>query len=460
MTGPSHPRIGMDGLNLALPQGTGVATYARNLARAAREMGAPLDLIYGLNVPPGTAREARETLFFSALAEGRNGNEPPERISPWGRVRRQFIPAWPRDLVEVPLRGRVARQEVAARVPDCDRLFTSHRLFYRAGRYLRRHGRLMPVRVPDPPAIMHWTYPVPVKLLGARNVYTIHDLVPLRLPYLSLEDKAYHERLLRQCAAEAAHIATVSEASRNDILAHLPVDETGVTNLYQPVVARHGTARPAEEIAAQLGALFGLEPQGYLLFLGAIEPKKNLARLIEAYLAAPIATPLVIAGPEGWGAEDALRLAGPGYPGARRIRRLGYLPDGQLDLLLRGARALLFPSLHEGFGLPAAEAMLAGVPVIAGDVGGLREVVGDAGVLVDPHDVAAIRAAILAVDGDAALRNRLAAAGQARIAAFAMQPYQARLQALHARLLAEPPALPGVPPLRLPLPFLAGERIR
>lgn len=435
---PSGLRVGVDGFNLALRQGTGVATYARTLVAALGEAGRRVDLIYGLDVPASAPPALRETLFFSALAEGRSGNEPPERITRWGRLRRRFLSARTRDLVEVPLAGRVVRLGEGARLPACARLFTCDRLFFLGGRYLRRFGRVMPVRVPDPPAIMHWTYPVPVRLIGSRNVYTIHDLVPLRQPYLSREDKAYHARLLEACIAAATHLVTVSEASRREILAHLPVDPARLTNTYQALPAPV-TPLDTATLATRLRALFGLEAGRYLLFHGAIEPKKNLARLIEAYLTADLTTPLVLAGPEGWDARDALQLLDRAGPAAARVRRLGYLPEAQLSLLVQGARAALFPSLAEGFGLPALAAMRAGVPLVASDAGALPELVGDAALLVDPYDVDAIRAALVAIDTDSQLRARLAAAGPPRAQAFAMAPYRARLDALHARLLSISP---------------------
>ncbi|MDF0490492.1 glycosyltransferase family 1 protein [Sphingomonas sp. H39-1-10] len=435
-------RVGIDGFNLALAKGTGVATYARTLAEALHGLGRRIDLVYGLNVPPKSAREQRETLFFAALAEGRSGEEPPARITPWGRVRRALLGPAPRDLVEVPVAGRVVRQGVAARVPEFERLFTYHRLFYIGRRYLKRYGRLMPVRMAEPPAIMHWTYPVPVRLVGARNVYTIHDVVPLKLPYLSLEDKAYHERLLRACVAAGDHILTVSQASRADILDCLGLAPEAVTAIHQAVSESFDRADAPDAEARRLRSLFDLEPRSYFLFYGATEPKKNVGRLIEAYLGAPIDRPLVIAGPEAWSSEGELRLLngahGKALMRAGQVRRIDYLSAEHLGLLLRGARALVFPSLYEGFGLPPVEAMRAGVPVIAGDAGALPEIVGDAALLVDPYDAAAIGRAMTRLDTDEDLCARLVERGRARAGAFALAPYQAALEAFHAHLLAAP----------------------
>ncbi len=113
---------------------------------------------------------------------------------------------------------------------------------------------------------------------------------------------------------------------------------------------------------------------------------------------------------------------------------LDYAPFRLLVNLIRGARAVLFPSLYEGFGLPALEAMLLGTPVVTSNTASMPEVVGDAALTVDPYDVSALVRAIQAVDGDAELRARLAAAGPRRAAQFSPERYAARLEALYARL--------------------------
>ena len=442
-------RIGIDGFNLAMAEGTGVATYARAFADACAQLGRRIDLVYGLNVPRRSMAQQRETLFFAALAEGKSGGEPPERRTTMGKLRHMLLTPASRQLVDVPVSGRVIRKGIGGRVPAFDRLFTLNRLFSLGERHLRRYGKLLPVRVPDPPAIMHWTYPVPVRMIGSRNVYTIHDLVPLRLPYLSLEDKRYHERLLQACVAAADHILTVSECSRRDILAYLPLEAQDVTNTYQALPERFATDPTKVGLAGPLRAIFDLEPQRYFLYFGAIEPKKNVGRLIEAYLMASLDVPLVLAGPDAWRAEGELRLlqgqGGIAAMGTGRIRRLGYLPAAHLDLLVRGARAVVFPSLYEGFGLPVLEAMSAGTPVIAGSQGALPEIVGDAGRLVDPYDVGAIRAAMIELDQDEDLRGNLAEAGRSRSEDFTMAHYRARIDAIHVRLMAEPASTARTP---------------
>lgn len=426
-------RIGVDGYNLALRQGTGVATYARTLARAIDAMGWPIDLLYGLQVSPKSRLEARESLFFALLGEGDDGGQSLKPTLRRAIMRALMTPA-DRHMVPVPVAGRVLTVDFAQRLPTFDRLFTLGGLFHISARYYRRYRRFMTVRVPDPPAVMHWTYPLPIRLAGAANIYTIHDLVPLRLPHTSLEDKAYYDALIGECLRTADHVVTVSEASRRDILDLFPIDPSRVTNTYQPVDVPDAVPGGAA-LEQRLDRLFDLKRDGYFLFFGAIEPKKNVGRLIEAYLSAGVDTPLVIVGAGGWRSDQALRILDGGHgkrlAGADRVRVIDYLPRPLLMELVRGARAVLFPSLYEGFGLPAAEALALGAPLITSNTSALPEVVGEAALMVDPYDVGALTDALRRIDGDAGLRARLAAAGPVQAKRFSMQRYRDKVSQLY-----------------------------
>lgn len=427
--------IGIDGLNLALHRGTGVATYARTLARTVAGLGRAPDLLFGLPVHRRAPMDLRETLFFAEL--GRDdapdvsaGGSMPKR----GRI---FASPMPRHMVEVPVNGRVSAAAFAERMPPFSRLTSFGSLWAVAGRHFRRYRQFLTVKMAAPPAIMHWSYPVPIRLAGAVNLYTIHDLVPLRLPHTSLENKRLHDRMLRACVRHGARICTVSEASRQDIVTFLGADPERVVNCYQSIDPIPLLSPDA--VSARLRALFDLERDGYFLYFGAVEPKKNVGRLIEAYLASEVTTPLVIVGGRSWRSENELRLLGaPGsqtLSGAARIRKLDYLPRRMLDVLIAGARAVLFPSLYEGFGLPVVEALARGVPVMTSTGGSLPEVAGDAALLVDPYDVNAMAIAIRTLDSDAGLRARLAAAGPPQTADFSDAAFGDRLAALYRSVL-------------------------
>ncbi len=435
-------RIGLDGYNLAMAQGTGVATYGRTLGAALAEMGHPLDGVFGLDLAQASSATLREVLFFAGL--DRPANEPAPKLTLRRMARRAWLSPFARRAVEAPVRGVVLAEAFKARLPPFDRIFSFGNLFEVGARYFRRYGRFLTLKLRSPPAIMHWTYPLPIRLAGARNIYTIHDLVPLRLPQTSTEDKRYHYELIRRCLTSSAHVCTVSEASRADILQVYPdIAPAQVTNTYQVVPAPAETLAIDEgELRARLSALFDLAPRGYFLYYGALEPKKNLGRLIEAYLGADLTKPLIIVGGRSWKADDELRILtgahGVGLTGLARIRRLDYLPRHLLLLLVRGARAVLFPSLYEGFGLPVVEAMALGTPVMTSTASCLPEIAGEAAFLVDPYDIQAMEAALRRLHQDDVLCDRLASAGPQQASRYSTTAYATRLQGVYSQALSQP----------------------
>jgi glycosyltransferase involved in cell wall biosynthesis len=425
---PANLRIGIDGYNMALPQGTGVATYGRNLAAAIGALGYRVDLLFGLNIPRKAGDELRESLFFGQL-----GADPPHRLTMRRRMRRWRVHPFTHDMTRISVAGRTVSQQGSDRLPSFDRLFNRAELFDICARHFRRYDKFMTVRVPDPPAIMHWTYPLPIRLAGTRNIYTLHDLVPLRLPQSSLEDKRYYDKLVRACVGQADHIVTVSEKSRTDIIELLQADPARITNCYQS--SDMPALRGPDALPNRLHQLFDLRMKDYFLYFGAIEPKKNLGRLIQAYLEANIATPLVIVGAEAWHADRELKLLGAAHgrklPGVDRIRRIDYIPRTLLTDLLHGAKACLFPGLYEGFGLPALEALAAGVPLLASTTGALPEITGGAALTIDPYDMDAMVDGIRRLDSDSMLRNRLTQHGPIQADKFSLIRFSERLGQLY-----------------------------
>lgn len=430
--------IGIDGYNLALPNGTGVATYGFMLARTLQEAGHEVTGIFGVDA--GTDPVMHEIMFYERL-----GQTPPTRHLRRKRSRRilraALRPFHARATTDIPRTARVETASLAERLPAFDRLVTSADLFDVAHRHFQFYGRFLRVRVPNPPRVMHWTYPLPITLEGAANIYTFHDLVPLRLPYTTLDAKQAYRTLLAGCIANGQHICTVSEASRSDIITEFQIDPDRVTNTYQASPLEIGTNDPTED-AAIVENVFGLTHRGYFLHFGAIEPKKNIGRLLEAYLSTGTTAPLVMTGSRGWRSEDELKLLVPedeadtvhGRRMAERVRRLEHLPRALLTRLIRGARAVLFPSIHEGFGLPVLEAMQLGTPVLTSNLGALAEIAGDAALLVNPYDVDAIAEAIRTLDRDAALRAHLASAGPEAASRFSIAAYRARLDEMYDRI--------------------------
>ncbi|HYZ34723.1 MAG TPA: glycosyltransferase, partial [Crenalkalicoccus sp.] len=438
---PGAPLLFLDGYNLALEQGTGVATYARNLSFALGELGYQVGVLYGGRGSPSLDPLIREIAFF----DERVGN-PPAWLTLLRRGRRLVRAPVGEFAAPVPVTGRVIATTFRDRLPHFDALWNAMDAFQQAHANYRVFGTRLKLRIPEAPALMHWTYPLPTLVPGTRNIYTLHDLVPLRLPYTTLDHKRRYFRLNRMLGQLADHIVTVSENSKRDIVSLLGVPEERVTNTYQAVtIPRRFTEMPMPAVRAEVAGSFGLEAGRYWLFFGAIEPKKNVGRLIQAFLASGVEGPLVLVGKKAWKSEQELRLLfddhirwlvreGDSLRTRHKVMLLDYAPFRLLVGLIRGARAVLFPSLYEGFGLPALEAMLLGTPVITSNTASMPEVVGDAALTVDPYDISALVQAIQAVDGDEVLRARLAAAGPRRAALFSPERYAARLAALYAGL--------------------------
>lgn len=435
---PRVPRVMIDAYNLDLPHGTGVATYARNLSYALHALGYGVEVLHGRRAAGPADPLLREVTFFDTAL-------PPPPA--WRRAltqAREWLggPLLARSTAKpVDLADRVISADLRRRMAHHDRLWNVADLYGRAQRQYTSWRLVHRLQLPDPPAVMHWTYPLPIRANGTRNLYTLHDLVPLRLPYTTLDRKRRYLQLMRYVAASADHLVTVSECSRRDIINLLGIAPERVTNTYQSVsLPEHLTAKPWEQVGHELASTFRLKPRGYYLYVGAIEPKKNVARLIEAYLATGSEAPLVLAGPKAWKSAQELRL----YLGNERrlhhrVQLLDYVPQSVLVNLIRGARALVFPSIYEGFGLPVLEAMLLGTPVISSNTGSIPEVAGEAAVLVDPYNTQALAEAIRGLDGNPALLAELAARGPRQAELFSPARYRQRLDALYARLLAVPP---------------------
>jgi glycosyltransferase involved in cell wall biosynthesis len=302
-----------------------------------------------------------------------------------------------------------------------DDVWSASDLFREAQVFFTIHGRLMPVACAAPPKVMHWTYPVPLYLQGAKNIYTIHDLIPLKNPELSPVAFRRHARLIGRLAEVANRFVTVSETSREELVAYLGCAPEHVVNTYQAVHAPLQRDPPLPE---------DLAPGRYLLFCGSVEPRKNIARLIDAYRSSSVDLPLVILGPDGPNAEDINRQ----IRATPSIRRIDWQPRPAAIGLIRQARALCFPSLAEGFGLPVAEAMTLGTPVMTSNIGALAEISGGATLMVDPFDVEDIASTIRSLVDDDALCSRLRALGFERSRLFSKAVYVERLRTLYAEV--------------------------
>ena len=387
--------IGVDDRRVRWGRGTGVASFAKMLRAAVPQAGFALE----------------------ALVDA-----PGEGFTPPGRAWRWAAAAAPWAVgTTAPAGGERLAVDV----------------FRRAQVHFDMYGRYLRLRGPAPPALMHWSYTLPLHFAGVPNLYSVLDLIPMLQPDLTPIDQARAIKLLRRLRREAAHLVTISETSRREIITHLGWPEERVTNAYLAVDVP--APDPARTQAACAAA--GVEVGDYFLHAGTVERRKNIGRLIAAYRASGSTRALVLVGPDGWGAAEELAAASgllAGAAGQARVVRIDWLNRPDLLGLLHGAAAVLVPSLAEGFGLPVVEAMALGTPSLTSRGGAPEEVTGGAALLVNPQDVGDIAAGIRALDADADLRGRLVAAGLRRAAAFTPAAYAARMAAVYAGVLSLP----------------------
>jgi glycosyltransferase involved in cell wall biosynthesis len=257
-------------------------------------------------------------------------------------------------------------------------------------------------------------------LSGAAGIVTIHDLSFLKAPQCA--DPGLREYLTRRVpvsVGRAARVLADSENTRRDLIELLGVAAEKISVVYAGVEPRfHAEQDPSR--LAQVRARYQL-PEFFLLFVGTIEPRKNLKRLITAYshMRRQIGLPhqLVIGGANGWLYEDIFaQVVREGL--SENVKFLGFVADEDLPALYTLADLFAFPSLYEGFGLPPLEAMACGTPVVASNTSSLPEVLGSAARLVDAEDVDGLSDAMASVLGDAELRSRLANSGRAQAARY------------------------------------------
>jgi len=285
--------------------------------------------------------------------------------------------------------------------------------------------------VPDV-ALVHSTAYMAPRHCGAPLVYTVHDLSFLTHPQFHTSENIdlCRENIERAVKRDATLVA-VSEHTRQDLigLLHVAPERIHVVyNTYDDTIFHPCSAEEVARVRAKLRL-----PERYLLFVASLEPRKNLSSVLAALQEHDPGCPLVIAGARGWLNTPLDRqIAACGT----RVRLVGYVADHDLAALYAGARALVYPSLHEGFGLPVLEAMACGTPVITTRVSSLPEVVGEAGVLLDnPEDIEALAASMcrLADDDEACACYR--AAGLARARRFNLSACTSALLQLYSQLV-------------------------
>jgi glycosyltransferase involved in cell wall biosynthesis len=242
-------------------------------------------------------------------------------------------------------------------------------------------------RPPDVLFIPAHTIPI-IRRPSLKTVVTIHDvgLQPFLEQYQRWWWRLYGGRISNYAARNATHLIAVSRSTKRDLVEKLGVASEKISVVYEGVDHRKFRVQSSKFKIEETKGRYGIAGE-YFLFVGTIQPRKNLVRLIEAFSkAAAKDFTLVLVGKKGWLADE-IYAAPRRFAVEDRVKFLGYVPTDDVATLLSGAEAFLFPSLYEGFGLVVLEALACGCPVLTSNISSLPEVVGEAGVLVDPHSV-------------------------------------------------------------------------
>ncbi len=372
-------RVGID-YTAAVWQGAGIGRYTRELVRAAVAMrgGFEYVLFYAAGGIPADSPYVRDLEQLTAT---------------YAHVRAVPIPLTPRQLTILWQR---------ARLPLLVEYFT---------------GALDLLHAPDfvlPPT-------------RARTLLTVHDLTFLIYPEAAEPRlQRYLARVLPRSLRRADLVLVDSRATRADVMRLHGVPAERIAVVYPGVGTQFCRLPPAavQAVRERLGL-----PAAFLLFVGTLEPRKNVPRLLEALALLPDAPPLVIAGRKGWLYDDIF-VAVERLHLQQRVQFLDFVADADLPALYNMAQVFVYPSLYEGFGLPVAEALACGTPVVTTAAGSLPEVTGDAAIIADPHRPASIAAAIQQALHDT---PRLRAAGIRQARRF---PWEQSARALLACYLA------------------------
>jgi glycosyltransferase involved in cell wall biosynthesis len=254
---------------------------------------------------------------------------------------------------------------------------------------------------------------------GCPSVVTIHDLSFLHYPEnFPASKRLYLRTFTRLSVQRARRVIAISDHTKRDVVAQYGVPPAQVDRIYYGLDPNFRPL-PVDQVA-EFRSRRGL-PERFILFVGTLEPRKNVVRLIEAYGQLPSpCPPLLLVGGKGWLYDEIFRRV-EALNLIDRVHFVGYIPGEELPWWYNAADLLVYPSVYEGFGLPPLEAMACGTPVITSNVSSLPEVVGEAGLLVDPDDVQALAEAMRRVLADAELRESMRTEGLVQAARFSWQ---------------------------------------
>jgi len=250
-----------------------------------------------------------------------------------------------------------------------------------------------------------------------KKIITVHDLSFLHFPeFFTVKMRLWHKLIIKKnILGQADLIIADSFNTKNDLIELLGVAAEKIKVIHLGIDQKYFTALSPDQLAG-IKKKYNL-PDKFILSLGTLEPRKNLDGIIAAYKSLATDFSLVIAGGRGWKIKPADNL----FFADKRVRYIGYIDESDKPALYQLASLLIYPSFYEGFGLPLLEAMASGCPVIAGCNSSQPEVVTEAGLLVDPHDINEIKMALDGLLSNADFRQEMSAKGKQRAADFSWE---------------------------------------
>jgi glycosyltransferase involved in cell wall biosynthesis len=282
--------------------------------------------------------------------------------------------------------------------------------------------------------IYHETGFLPAAVRGIPIAYTIHDLSLSKFRHTHPKERVwFNDFFFSRRISYATHVLTVSDFVRQEIFNTIHIPDRRISAIHLAPSSVFYPRQP--EHIGKIQKQYGIS-ENYLLFVGSLEPRKNLPFLVQALQRCRTKIPLVLAGWEGWGDKDWLKSIS-GSDLKNRIIMTGYIDDETLACLYSGASAFVYPSIYEGFGLPILEAMACGCPVICSKAASMPEVAGDSAIQIDPNDLDDLANAIDRIVADANLRHRMIESGFSRIGRFTWRKTAETTLAVFEKIISE-----------------------
>lgn len=422
----------VDGFNLGLKKGSGIKTYGMTLLDAYEALDHEVGILLDNNYVSGKNALLDEVTLFDQ-----------DEIKP----KSLFNFLWLKRLKNLShlikkRKGNLVVPKITEPDPEnylshvggkkYDYIENIGDVFNSANRLFAVTKKITKIKVKNTPDIFHLTTPWPIKVPGAKTVVTIHDLIPLKVPFTTLDLKEHFYELFKWAAHSADLILSVSEHTKKDIMEIYGVAEEKIKVTYQSYKGAEIKLNPADT-AVYLNSK-GLDSEKYILFVGNIEPKKNIKQLIRAFAYIKKGYKLAIVGHKAWMSKSQL-VGLKSYLKKKEYVMLDYVTEEELAMLYSNAFCMVFPSLYEGFGLPVLEAMQNNCPVICSDRSSLPEVGGDAVLYVDPYKFSDIRNQLDKLIANPELRQEMITKGQKRVEFFSPENYAKRLQEAYSGLI-------------------------